>query len=64
MVLFCRPVAEPQRERGAQASPSRTRSSDPKVVVESLADDAGTATPPPAVGEKRTTPPSAMDSRR
>jgi hypothetical protein len=62
-VLFlCRLVSEPQRDMGAQASPSRMRSSDPKVVVDSLADDAWTATPPPAVGERRTTPPLVADS--
>jgi hypothetical protein len=63
VVLLCRSVAEPQHDLGAQASPSRTRSSDPKAVVESLADDAGTTTPPLAAGEKRTTPPPAADSR-
>jgi hypothetical protein len=46
MVFLCRSVAEPQRDLGAQASPSRMRSPDPKVVVESLADNARTATPP------------------
>jgi hypothetical protein len=63
MVFLCRSVVEPQRDLGAQASLSRTRLPDPRVVVESLADDVGTATPPPAAGEKRTTPPSAADSR-
>jgi hypothetical protein len=63
VVFLCRSVAEPQRSLGAKASPSRTRSPDPKVVVESLADDAGTATPPPAASERRTTPPLAADSR-
>jgi hypothetical protein len=32
-------------------------------MVESLADDAGTTTPPLAAGEKRTTPPSMADLR-
>jgi hypothetical protein len=63
VVFLCRLIAEPQRDLGAQASPSRTRSPDPKVVVESLVDDAGTATPLPAAGEKRTTPPPPADSR-
>jgi hypothetical protein len=62
-VFFCRSVAEPQRDLGAQASPSRTRSPDPKVMVELLADDEGTGTSPPVAGEKRTTPPPMADSR-
>jgi hypothetical protein len=49
---LCRSVAEPQRDLGAQASPSRTRSPDPKVVAQSLVDDARTANPPPAADEK------------
>jgi hypothetical protein len=60
---LCESVAEPQRDLHAQASPSRTRSPDPKVVVESLADNVGTTTLPPAAGEKRVTPPPAVDSR-
>jgi hypothetical protein len=32
-------------------------------VVDSLVDDAGTATPPPAAVERRTTPPPAANSR-
>jgi hypothetical protein len=36
----------PQDDLGAPASPSRTRSADPRVVGEALADDARTATPP------------------
>jgi hypothetical protein len=63
VLLLCRSVAEPQRNLGAQASPSRTRSPDPKVVVESLTDDVGTANPPLAAGERRTTSPSVADSR-
>jgi hypothetical protein len=63
VVFLCRSVAEPQRDLGAQVSPSHTRSPDSKVVVESLADNVGTATPPLAAGEKRTTPPSTADSR-
>jgi hypothetical protein len=62
MMFLCRSVVEPQHDLGAQASPSRTRSSDPKVVMDSLADDARTATPPPAAGESGTTPPPVVDS--
>jgi hypothetical protein len=36
---------------------------DPKVVVESLTDDAQTASLPPGAAEKRTTSPLAADSR-
>jgi hypothetical protein len=46
VALLCRPVVVPQHDMGAQASPSRTRSPDPKVVGESLADDTQTASPP------------------
>jgi hypothetical protein len=42
---LCRPVVVPQDDLGAPASPSRMRSSDPKVVGEALADYARTATP-------------------
>jgi hypothetical protein len=63
VVLLCRSVAEPQRDLGAQASPSRTRSPDPKVVVESLTDDEWTATPPLGAAENRTTLPLVVDSR-
>jgi hypothetical protein len=45
---FRRSVVEPQHDLGAQASPSRTRSPDHEVGVQTLADDARTATPPPA----------------
>jgi hypothetical protein len=62
-MFLCRSVAESQRNLGAQASPSRTRSSNPKVVVDSLVDDAGTATPPPVAGERRTTPLPMADLR-
>jgi hypothetical protein len=62
-MFLCRSVAEPQRDLGAQALPSHTRSPDPKVVVDSLADDAGTATPPPGAAEKRTTSPPVVDSK-
>jgi hypothetical protein len=44
----------------AQSSPSRTRSPEPQVVGEALADDARTATPPRgAVGNVVTSPPIA-----
>jgi hypothetical protein len=46
VVLLCKSVAEPERNLGAQASLSRTRSTDRKVVGESLADDTHTSTPP------------------
>jgi hypothetical protein len=39
VVFLCRLVAEPQRSLGAHASPSRIRSPDPKVMVESLVKD-------------------------
>ena len=39
------------------------RSPDPKVVAQSLVDDARTATPPPAADERGATPPPATDSR-
>jgi hypothetical protein len=58
-----RSVAEPQRDLGAQASPSRTRSPEPMGTAQSLVDDARTATPPPATDERVATPPLAVDSR-
>jgi hypothetical protein len=61
--LLCRSVAEPQRDLGAQASLSRTRSSDRKVVAESLIDDARMATPPLGAAENRETSPLVADSR-
>jgi hypothetical protein len=39
-------VTRPQGGLGAPSSPSRTRSPEPQVVGEALADDACTATPP------------------
>jgi hypothetical protein len=48
---------------GRSASPSRTRSPDPKVVAESLTDDARTATPPSGAAEKKATSPLVADSR-
>jgi hypothetical protein len=61
--LLGRSVPKPQCDLGAQASPSRTRSPDPKVMVELLADNTGTATPPLGAGEKMMTPATAADSR-
>jgi hypothetical protein len=63
VVDLCRSVAEPQHDLGTQASPFRTRSPDPKVVAQSLVDDARTATPPPAADERGATPPPTTDSR-
>jgi hypothetical protein len=51
-MFLCRSVVEPQRDLGAQASPSRMRSPDPKVVVDLLADDTRTATLPLGAGER------------
>jgi hypothetical protein len=39
----------PQRDLGAQASPSRTRSPDLEVGAQTLVDDVRTVTPPPAI---------------
>jgi hypothetical protein len=63
VALLCRSVAEPQQELGALASPSRTRSADPKVVGESLVDDERTATPPQGVADSRATSPLVADTR-
>jgi hypothetical protein len=56
---LCKSVVEPQRDLGAQASPSRTRLPDHEVAAQTLDDDTRTATPPPAADAKMTTPPSA-----
>jgi hypothetical protein len=53
----------PQDDLGAPASPSRTRSVDPKVVGEAFGDDARTATPPRGAAEGRATSPPVADSR-
>jgi hypothetical protein len=53
----------PQDDLGAPASPSRTRSADPTVIGEVLADDARTATPPRGAIESRATSPPVADSR-
>jgi hypothetical protein len=60
---FCRPVAVPQGNLGAPASPSRTRSAEPKVMGEALADDARTATLPRGAVESRATSPPVANSR-
>jgi hypothetical protein len=56
-------VAVPLGDLGAPASPSRTRSAEPKVVGEALADDAHTATPPRGVVESKATSLPVADSR-
>jgi hypothetical protein len=63
VIFLCRLVAEPQRDLGSPASPSHTRSLDPKVVVESLTDNARTATLLLGAVEKRATSPPVADSR-
>jgi hypothetical protein len=65
--MFClnvyRSVEEPQRDLGAQASPSRTRSPEPRGAAQLLVDDARTTTPPPAADERVATPPLVTNSR-
>jgi hypothetical protein len=69
VVLLCRSVVEPQQDLGASASPSRMMSADPKVMGESLVDDARTATlpraatPPRGPAESRATSPPMADTR-
>jgi hypothetical protein len=53
----------PQHDLGALAAPFCTRSPDPKVVGEALADDTRTATPPRGAAESRATSPPVADSR-
>jgi hypothetical protein len=53
----------PQDDLGAPASPSCTRSADPTVVGEVLADDVCTATPPLGAVESRVTSLLVADSR-
>jgi hypothetical protein len=53
----------PQDDLGASASPSCTRSPDPKVVREVLADDTRTATPPRGAAESRAASPPVVDTR-
>jgi hypothetical protein len=61
--LLYRPVTEPQGDPCAPTSPSCTRSPEPTVVGEALADDARTASPPRGSVESRATSPPAADSR-
>jgi hypothetical protein len=62
-LLMCRPAVAPQGDLGAPASPSRTRSDEPKVVGEVLADDAHTTTPPRGAVESRATSMPVADAR-
>jgi hypothetical protein len=59
----CRPVTRPQGGLGARPSPSCTRSPEPRVVGEELADDARTATPPRGEVESRMTSPPVAATR-
>jgi hypothetical protein len=52
----------PQDDLGVPASLSRTRSADPTVIGEVLADDACTATPSRGEVESRATSPPVADS--
>jgi hypothetical protein len=61
--LSCRPVERPQGVPVAQPSPSRTRSPEPQVMEEALADDARTATPPRRAVENVVTSPPVADVR-
>jgi hypothetical protein len=63
VLLTCRSAVAPQGDLGAPASPSRTRSDEPKVVGEMLADDVHTATPPRGVVESRATSLPVADAR-
>jgi hypothetical protein len=56
-------VTEQQGGLGAPSSPSRTRSPEPTVVGEALADDAWTASPLRETVGSRTASPPAPDSR-
>jgi hypothetical protein len=60
---MCRPAVAPQGDLGASASPSLTRSDEPKAVGEVLTDDAHTATPPQGAVESRVTSPPVADAR-
>jgi hypothetical protein len=61
--LTCRPVAIPQGVSVAPSSPSRTRSPEPQVMGEALANDARTATPTRGMAEGLTTSPPVTDTR-
>jgi hypothetical protein len=63
VTLPCRPAVVPQDDLVTQASPSRTRSADLKVVGETLADDARTTTPPWGETESRAASPPVVDTR-
>jgi hypothetical protein len=52
----------PQDDLGAPASPSRTRSPNPKVVGEALGDDARTTTPSLGVAKSRAASPPVADT--
>jgi hypothetical protein len=54
---------EPQRGHNVPSSPSRSRSPEPQVMGEALADDARTATPPRGAVESRATSPLVADSK-
>jgi hypothetical protein len=62
-VLPCRPVTRPQQGIGAPSSPCRTRSLEPHVLGEVLADDARIATPPRGAVESRATSPPVAAAR-
>jgi hypothetical protein len=53
----------PEDDLVTLASPSRTRSADPTVVGEALADDTCTSTLPRGAVESRATSPPVADSR-
>jgi hypothetical protein len=53
----------PQGGLGAPSSPSHTRSPEPRVVGEALADDARTASPPRGAVESRATSPPVAAAR-
>jgi hypothetical protein len=55
-------MARPKGVPVAPSSPSRTRSPEPQVVGEVLADDAHTATPPRGIVEGVVTSPPAADT--
>jgi hypothetical protein len=62
-VLLCRPVTRPQGGLSAPSSPSRTRSPEPRVVGEALADDTRIATQPRGAVESMTTSPPVVAAR-
>jgi hypothetical protein len=63
VTLPCRQAVVPQDDLVAPASPSRIRSANLKVVGETLADDAQTATPPRGAAESRAASPPIEDTR-